>query len=86
MWSVLKADIPKMVFTIRYCLHECTVMSFGLTNAPANFMNMMKKVFMEYLGKFLVVFIEDILICPKTEEEQVERLRTILQKLREHQL
>ncbi|WVZ63455.1 hypothetical protein U9M48_013086 [Paspalum notatum var. saurae] len=61
-------------------------MSFGLTNAPAYFMNLMNKVFMEYLDKFVVVFIDDILIYSKTEEEHEEHLRLVLQKLRGHKL
>jgi hypothetical protein len=61
-------------------------MSFGLTNAPAYFMYLMNKVFLEYLDKFVVVFIDDILIYSKTEEEHEEHLRLVLQKLREHQL
>ena len=61
-------------------------MSFGLTNAPAYFMYMMNKVFMEFLDKFVVVFIDDILIFSKTEEEHAEHLRLVLQKLREHKL
>ena len=61
-------------------------MSFGLTNAPAYFMNMMNKVFMEFLDKFIVVFIDDILVYSKNEEEHKEHLRLVLKKLREHQL
>jgi hypothetical protein len=61
-------------------------MSFGLTNAPAYFMYLMNKVFMEYLDKFVVVFIDDILVFSKNEEEHAEYLRLILQKLREHKL
>jgi hypothetical protein len=79
-WS----DIPKTAFTTRYGLYEYTVMSFGLTNAPAYFMYLMNKVFMEYLDKFVVVFIDDILIYSKTEEEHEEHLILVLQKLREH--
>jgi hypothetical protein len=62
------------------------VMSFGLTEAPAYFMCLMNKVFMEYLNKFIVVFINDILVYSKSEEEHEEHLRLALQKLREHRL
>jgi hypothetical protein len=61
-------------------------MSFGLTNALAYFMYLMNKVFMEYLDKFVVVFIDDILVFSKTKEEHTEHLGLVLQKLREHQL
>nr|ABA93571.1 retrotransposon protein, putative, Ty3-gypsy subclass [Oryza sativa Japonica Group] len=83
---IKEEDIPKTAFTTRYGLFECTVMSFGLTNAPAFFMNLMNKVFMEYLDKFVVVFIDDILIYSRTKEEHEEHLRLALDKLREHQL
>jgi hypothetical protein len=68
----------------RYGLYEYTVMSFGLTNAPAYFMYLMNKVFMEYLDKFIVVFIDDILVHSRNEEEHEEHLRLVLQKLREN--
>ena len=61
-------------------------MLFGLTNAPAYFMNMMNKVFMEFLDKFIVVFIDDILVYSKNEQEHEAHLRLVLEKLREHQL
>jgi hypothetical protein len=61
-------------------------MSFGLTNAPAYFMYLMNKVFMEYLDKFMVVFIDDILIYSKDEEEHEKHLHLVLQKLRDHQM
>ena len=61
-------------------------MSFGLTNAPAYFMSMMNKVFMEFLDKFVVVFIDDILVYSKNEEEHKEHLHLVLEKLRGHQL
>jgi hypothetical protein len=79
-------DIPKTAFTSRYGLYEFIVMSFGLTNAPAYFMYLMNKVFMEYLSKFMVVFIDNILVFSQSEEEHEEHLRLVLQKLREHQL
>ena len=61
-------------------------MPFGLTNAPAYFMSMMNKEVMEFLDKVVVVFIDDILVYSKSEEEHKEHLRMVLQKLREHQL
>jgi hypothetical protein len=61
-------------------------MSFGLTNALAYFMYLMNKVFMEYLHKFVVVFIDDILVYSRREEEHEERLHLALQRLREHRL
>ena len=84
--KIRETDIPKTAFTTRYGLFEYTVMSFGLTNAPAYFMNLMNKIFMEYLDKFVVVFLDDILIYSKTEEEHAEHLRLVLETLREHQL
>ena len=83
---IREKDIPKIAFTTRYGLYEYTVMSFGLTNAPAYFMSMMNKVFMEFLDKFVVVFIDDIMVYSKNEEEHKEHLRLVIEKLREHQL
>jgi hypothetical protein len=84
--KIRHSDIPKTAFTMRYRLYEYTVMPFGLTNAHAYFMYMMNKVFMEYLDKFVVVFIDDILVFSKNEEEHAEHLRLVLQKLRQHKL
>ena len=61
-------------------------MSFGLTNAPATFMRLMNSIFHEYLDKFVIIYIEDILIYSKTDEEHDEHLRLVLTKLREHRL
>jgi hypothetical protein len=80
------SDIPKMAFITKYGLYEYTVMSYGLTNAPAFFMYLMNSVFMDYLDKFVVVFIDDILIYSQNEEEHEEHLRMVLQWLREHHL
>jgi hypothetical protein len=80
------SDIPKTAFSTRYGLYEFTVMSFGLTNALAYFMNLMNKVFTEYLDRFVVVFIDDILIYSKSDSDHEEHLRLVLQKLRDNQL
>ena len=84
--KIRKEDIPKTAFTTRYGLYEYTVMSFGLTNAPATFSRLMNSVFMEYLDKFVVVYLDDILVYSKSMEEHGEHLRLILSKLREHRL
>jgi hypothetical protein len=84
--KIREQDIPKTAFTTRYGLYEYNVMSFGLTNAPAYFITMMNKVFMEYLDKFIVVFIDDILIYSKDDKEHEEHLRLIMEKLREHKM
>jgi hypothetical protein len=84
--KIRESDIPKTVFRTRYGLYEYTVMFFGLTNAPTYFMYLMNKVFMEYLDKFVIVFIDDILIFSKTMEEHEEHLRLVLEKLRSNQL
>ena len=79
-------DIPKIVFSTRYGLYEYLVMSFGLTNAPAYFMYVMNLVFMPEIDKFVVVFIDDILIYSENEADHAEHLRIILSRLREHKL
>ncbi|KAK1694700.1 hypothetical protein QYE76_011397 [Lolium multiflorum] len=84
--KIRASDIPKTAFTTRYGLYEYNVMSFGLTNAPAYFMNLMNKIFMNFLDKFVVVFIDDILIYSKTEEEHEQHLEIILETLRQHKL
>jgi hypothetical protein len=79
-------DVPKIAFSTRYELYEYLIMSFGLTNAPAHFIYLMNFVFMPELDKFVIVFIDDILIYSKSEEDYARHLRVILQRLRYHQL
>jgi hypothetical protein len=79
-------DVPKTAFSTRYGVYEYLVMSFRLTNAHAHFMYLMNSVFMPELDKFVVVFIDDILIYSKSEEEYAQHLWVILQQLRDHQL
>jgi hypothetical protein len=85
-FKIWESDIPKTAFHTWYGLYEYTVMSFGRTNAPTYFMYLMNKVFMKYLDKFVVVFIDDILIFSKMEEEHEKHLRMVLEKLRSNQL
>ena len=79
-------DIPKTTFSTRYGLYEYLVMSFGFTNAPTFFMYLMNSVFMSELDKFVVVFVDDILIYFKNNEEHAQHLRIVLTRLREHKL
>jgi hypothetical protein len=84
--KIQESDIPKTIFHTRYGLYDYTVMSFMLMNVPIYFMYLMNKVFMEYLDKFVVVFIDDILIFSKIEEDHETHLRLVLEKLTTHQL
>ncbi|KAL8088548.1 hypothetical protein AgCh_038363 [Apium graveolens] len=79
-------DIPKTAFRTRYGQYEYLMMSFGLTNVPAAFMDLRNRIFKEYLDKFVIVFIDDILIYSKTEEDHAEHLRTTLEILRNKKL
>jgi hypothetical protein len=82
--KVQECDISKTAFISRYGMYEFMVMLFRLTNALAYFMYMMNKVFMEYLDKFVMVFMDDILVYSRNEEEHEGHLRLVLQKLRDH--
>ena len=74
------------MFRTRYSHYEFVVMPFGLTNAPATFMGLMNRVFHNYLDKFVVIFIDDILVYSKTMVEHEEHLKVVLQRLREKKL
>jgi hypothetical protein len=75
--KIKPSDVPKTAFSTRYGLYEYLVMSFGLTNAPAYFMYLMNSVFMLELDKFVIVFINDILIYSKTEEDHADHLHVV---------
>ncbi|XP_062091879.1 uncharacterized protein LOC133797823, partial [Humulus lupulus] len=84
--KIREEDVPKTAFRTRYGHYEFLVMPFGLTNAPAAFMDLMNRVFKDYLDKFVIVFIDDILVYSRSQEEHEEHLRLTLEKLKEKQL
>jgi hypothetical protein len=84
--KIRASDIPKTTFSTRDGLYEYLVMSFGLTNASTYFMYLMNSVFMPQLDKFVVVFIDDILVYSKNKDEHTEHLNIVLQRLRDHRL
>ena len=79
-------DINKTAFRTRYGHYKFTLVLFGLSNTPVVFMCLMNGVFRDYIDKFVIVFLDDILVYSRTEEEHEQHLRMVLQVLREHQL
>lgn len=79
-------DIYKTVFRTRYGHYEFFVLPFGLTNAPTTFMSLMHGIFHPFLDKFVLIFIDDILIYSNTMEEHKKHIQMVLKMLREHQL
>ncbi|XP_019248946.1 PREDICTED: uncharacterized protein LOC109228242, partial [Nicotiana attenuata] len=80
------SDVPKTAFRTRYGHYEFLVMSFGLTNAPAAFMDLMNRVFRPYLDSFVIVFIDDILVYSRSQEEHEQYLRVVLQTMKDSRL
>ena len=84
--KVRDSDVEKITFRTRYGHYEFLVMPFGVTNAPATFMDLMNRVFSPFLDSFVVVLIDDVLVYSKTTEEHAGHLRAVFQLLRDHQL
>src|SRR5271168_4045316 len=87
-WQVRieESSIPKTAFNTRHGKFEFLVMPFGLTNAPATFQTMMNSILQPYLDKFVVVYLDDIVVFSDSDEEHEEHLRLVLEKLRENSL
>jgi hypothetical protein len=83
---IRREDISKTAFCIRYGHYEYVVMPFGLANVPTTFMDLMNRVFHDFLDQFVIVFIDDILIYSKSLDEHKDHLRRVLQRLRKKQL
>ena len=87
MADISKAeDVHKIAFKMRWGLYEFLIMPFGVTNAPAQFMNMTNDLLGEYLDKFILVFLDDVLIFSANPQDHAEHHREVLKKFREHQL
>ena len=84
--SISDADIPKTAFQTPFGAYEFKVMCFGLINAPATFQRVMNEIFKEYLGVFVLIYLDDILVYSKTEAKHKEHLRIVLDLLRKHRM
>ncbi|XP_019089192.1 PREDICTED: uncharacterized protein LOC109127993 [Camelina sativa] len=84
--SISEPDVMKTAFRTRYGQYEFVVIPFGLTNAPAAFMRLMNEVFHDYLNKFMIIFINDILSYSRSTEEHQDHLKKVLERLREQKL
>jgi hypothetical protein len=83
---IAEGDAQKTAFRTRYGHFEFTVLPFGLTNAPATFMQLMQDIFRKYLDDFVIIFLDDILIYSRTEKDHADHIRKVLEKLRQHKL
>jgi hypothetical protein len=83
---IKESDVPKTAFRTRYGHFEFLVMPFGLTNAPATFMTLMNDIFKEMLDRYVVIYLDDILIYSKTKDAHFQHLQNVLQILRENKL
>jgi hypothetical protein len=83
---IVDEDVPKTAFTTHHGLYQWRVLPMGLSNAPGTFQRLMNDIFAPYIGKFVFIYLDDILVASKTPEEHVEHLRLVFDKLTEHDL
>src|SRR3569833_1949864 len=83
---IVPQDIPKTAFTTPFGLYEWIVLPMGLTNSPATFQNVMNRIFQDYVDKFVVVYLDDIMVFSDNMEEHQQHLRLVLDRLRQYGL